>query len=383
MKKTVLFLMFIILALGCISAYAASDVRVIVNGEGVIFDQPPVIENGRTLVPVRAVTEAMNAEVTWDGNRKAIVINRGGVMVSMNIGVPYIFTGTEGQFADSYTKIPIDTAPAIYGGRTLLPIRAVVEALGGSVYWAEKNRTVYVMTGYLMHEQKTAPNITWRLYSDGTMIVSGIGAIASYGTDNRPHWYDQKDRIHCVIVENGVTAVGDYAFASLPHLSSVVLSDSVTTIGNRAFSGCHALWDISLSDALITIGSHAFYDCRAMTEVRFPASLKTVGAYAFADCVNISSLDFSEGLSIIDRCAFSGNTSLAEVVLPSTVETLRSSCFSKCSALRSITIPASVKNIETGAFNACPKLSTVYGVIGTEAQRIATEKRCTFIPLSE
>ena len=381
MKKTVLFLIFIILALGCISAYAASDVRVIVNGEGVVFDQPPVIENGRTLVPVRAVTEAMNAEVTWDGNRKAIVINRGGVMVSMNIGVPYIFTGTEGQFADSYKKVPIDTAPAIYGGRTLLPIRAVVEALGGSVYWSEKNRTVYVMTGYLMLEQKTAPNITWLLYSDGTMIVSGIGATSSYTTERRPDWHTQKERIHCVIIESGVTGIGDYAFASLPNLSSVVMSNTVTTIGNRAFSACPKLWDVSFSEATTSIGAHAFYDCRALTSVFLPASVKTIGEYAFAGCSQLASVQLSEGLVTIDRCAFSSNTSLTEITLPSTLKTIRSSCFSKCSALRVVTIPASVTNIETGVFNACPKMQTIYGVPGTEAERVASEKRYTFVSI--
>ena len=115
---------------------AAPAIQVIFDGRKLGFDQPPIIENGRTLVPIRAITEAMGATVDWDGAaRKA--------MISLNNSVVTITIGSKIMYKDG-VAIPIDVPAKIVGGRTLVPVRAIAEAFDTTVDWNGNTRTVYI-----------------------------------------------------------------------------------------------------------------------------------------------------------------------------------------------------------------------------------------------
>ena len=121
----------------------STDVTVKVNGAPVVFpDQGPIIQNDRTYVPVRAVTETLKAEVTWDNDTRTAFVRRNGIQLAIAIGNKEIdVTMPDG----AKTVVIMDVEPIIVSDRTLLPIRFVVESLGAQVGWNDKTRTVLIV----------------------------------------------------------------------------------------------------------------------------------------------------------------------------------------------------------------------------------------------
>ncbi|MGE5391151.1 MAG: copper amine oxidase N-terminal domain-containing protein, partial [Deltaproteobacteria bacterium] len=130
----VVILMMFVFNLPC---YAAQTVQVIndgsqltvkVNGNQVNFDQPPTILNGRTMVPFRAIAEALGAAVDWDSANNKVTIS-GNKKVELVIG-------STRAMVDGNEAV-LDTPAAIVGGRTMVPIRFVGEALGAEVTYLQ------------------------------------------------------------------------------------------------------------------------------------------------------------------------------------------------------------------------------------------------------
>ncbi|MDR0698940.1 MAG: leucine-rich repeat domain-containing protein, partial [Tannerella sp.] len=179
----------------------------------------------------------------------------------------------------------------------------------------------------------TTGSLSWSL-SDGTLTISGAGAMPSYNT---APWYDYRASISTVIIGNGVTSIGNYAFWNCRSLTSVTIPNSVTTIGNYAFCYCRSLTSVTIPKSVTTIGVWAFYDCRSLTSVTIPNSVTTIGEGAFEDC-----------------------RSLTSVTIPNSVTTIGNSAFDGCRSLTSVTIPNSVTSIGIGAFANCEQLSAIH-----------------------
>lgn len=111
-----------------------SDISVTLNGDIISFDQPPVIENGRTLVPLRAIFEALEAQVEWDGGSKTITASKNGVNISLKIDNP--------DAVKNGQTITLDVPAKIINGRTLVPVRFVSDCFGVGVSWDESIRRV-------------------------------------------------------------------------------------------------------------------------------------------------------------------------------------------------------------------------------------------------
>lgn len=112
-------------------------VVVLVNGEPVFFDQPPIILDGRTLVPVRAVVEKLGATVEWDDTTKTVYVKTSEMKNAA-------FSGEGVEVAVNNELVSFDVQPTIINGRTLIPIRAVVEKLGCTVDWDGELKVVYI-----------------------------------------------------------------------------------------------------------------------------------------------------------------------------------------------------------------------------------------------
>jgi copper amine oxidase-like protein/CopC domain-containing protein len=130
------FALVVALALGG-SASLAADISVVVNGQQIQFDQPPIERSGRVFVPLRGVFEHLGASVVYDngvvnatGNGRAIQLRIGSTQATVN-----------GQ-----TRT-LDVAPFIVGSRTLVPIRFISESLGANVDWNDNTRTVTITSG--------------------------------------------------------------------------------------------------------------------------------------------------------------------------------------------------------------------------------------------
>ena len=114
-------------------------IRTYVNGKQVQYDQPPIIINGRTMVPVRATFNAMGATVHWNEAGREIISHRGNMDVFLWIDSNTMMTHTP------YTHYyKLDVAPTIRNGRTLIPLRAVAEAFRAEVVWNPNDRTVHI-----------------------------------------------------------------------------------------------------------------------------------------------------------------------------------------------------------------------------------------------
>jgi len=113
-------------------------IRVMIDGEKVRFDVLPAIKDGRTLVPLRAIFEALGADVVWDGENQKITATKGDLSVELIIGSNEIKVGSE-------TKT-LDVAAQIVDGRTLVPARAIAESFGCNVEWKDAERAVIITT---------------------------------------------------------------------------------------------------------------------------------------------------------------------------------------------------------------------------------------------
>lgn len=142
MKKTVAFFVSLCMALVLIAVpvYGAEDrpIRVMVDGAELAFDVDPVIENDRTLVPMRLIFEALGAKVDWDEATRTALAVKGDVKISITIDSAELMKNSK--------AVALDAPARLIGGRTLVPVRAVSEGMGAKVDWNEASRTVQIVT---------------------------------------------------------------------------------------------------------------------------------------------------------------------------------------------------------------------------------------------
>ncbi len=255
--------------------------------------------------------------------------------------------------------------------------------------------------------------LTWVLDENGTLTISGEGEMKDIPVypdhDLEPRWDSTK--VKTIIVEEGITSVGDGIFKSHQFLTNVILPDSVTRIGKEAFFNCVWLKEIVLPDKLTVIETFAFSDCRSLGPTNIPESVETIGEAAFWSCgllrltipKNVKSIAcraFSgtgvveitvdkdnpvyhsegnclietasktviagcrksvipEGVEAISEYAFSGLWNFKEAIIPSTVTTIGNSAFSYCYSLKKVVIPSSVTYLGNLAFDGCYALRKV------------------------
>lgn len=151
--KKLLSVILLIAAILTLSVFAdeAKPVTVTLNGETVdcaSYGQEATIVEGRTMVPLRAVFEALGASVEWDANTKTVVSKRGNIMIDLVIGEASLHKyqlDDDGYIID-VAIVPLDVPAQIMNGRTLVPVRAVSESFGVYVEWDGDTRTVILQS---------------------------------------------------------------------------------------------------------------------------------------------------------------------------------------------------------------------------------------------
>ena len=178
------------------------------------------------------------------------------------------------------------------------------------------------------------PDLKWHLTDNGVLTISGNGEMNDYSYRNRSPW--SKSDIKRIIIGDGVTTIGKYAFADCRVLTSVTIPNNVTTIGEYAFSVCSALTSVTIPNSVTKIGSGAFWCCSALTSVTIPNSVTTIGSEAFSECTNLQKVYIGDSVKAIGEYAFNNCTSItqisSEAVVPPTCESnaLNSINKSKC-----------------------------------------------------
>ena len=131
----------------------------------------------------------------------------------------------------------------------------------------------------------------WTLDGTGRLIISGKGAMPDFINDDKTPWRDFRSDIKAVIIEDGITNVGTYAFSYCTHLTSVKFGKGITTIGREAFNGCLNLKKADIPEGVTTIGNDAFHLCSALESVTIPSTVTTIENDAFFGCKNCKSID--------------------------------------------------------------------------------------------
>ena len=136
------------------TAFADNNaVKVLIDGQNVEFtDQIPIIIEGRTLVPIRAVMEALGKQVAWDSENNMVIVSDEYITLKLgidsNVMKNEITDPVTGEVFEFDTEL--DVAPVVINDRTCLPIRAVVEGFGISVTWDEETNSVLILSDSLL-----------------------------------------------------------------------------------------------------------------------------------------------------------------------------------------------------------------------------------------
>ena len=198
-------------------------------------------------------------------------------------------------------------------------------------------------------------NLTWSFdKSTGTLEISGTGYMCTWS--NNVPWGDYGYAITTVIINNGVTSIGNYAFFYCDSLTNITIPSSITDIGYNAFSGCRSLTNITIPNGVTCIGDGAFSNCNGLTDIAIPDSVIGIDSYAFLGCSSLTSITIPEGVTCIDEGTFSGCSGLTNITIPDGVTSIGDYAFSYCSSLTSVTIGNGVTSIGEEAFRDCNSL---------------------------
>lgn len=269
-------------------------------------------------------------------------------------------------------------------------------------------------------------NLTWDL-TDGVLTISGTGGMTNW--DDSPNytdipWYSFRSDIISVIINSGVTSIGNRAFFQCSSLENVEIPSTVTSIGEEAFYVCTTLPSITIPintnnigngafkqccslisiavengnstydnrnncnaiietatntlivgcqntiipSSVTSIGNYSFYGRIGLTEIEIPSSVTSIGDGAFSGCTGLTSLTLPNSVINIGSYAFSGCTNLISADISDNVTGIEAGLFERCRNLTSINIPNSVTKIGENAFAQCAKLSAV--TIGSGVKEI-------------
>jgi tetratricopeptide (TPR) repeat protein len=136
----------------------------------------------------------------------------------------------------------------------------------------------------------------------------------------------------------------------------VVIPQGVTKIGRYAFYNCNSMRSLSIPDSVTAIDEYAFYNCNNLKSITFPDSIKSIAGHAFYNCNGLVDVVLPNCLTELSRYLFYACNSLSCVKIPNSVQKISSYAFYNCDNLTSITIPASVQIIERLAFHGCDHL---------------------------
>ena len=205
-------------------------------------------------------------------------------------------------------------------------------------------------------------NVTYTLYDDGLLVISGTGDMNSDIKDSSGvPWIDhgKSSLIKQVVIESGVTSIGSYSFFYCSNLTSITIPESVTKIDYWAFYGS-GIESITIPYGVTTIGDEVFYNCDSLTSIEISSTVTSIGKKVFMACDNLTTVTFASAgdIEVIPAETFKECKELTAVYLPSGVTTIGDNAFSYCYELKTVNIPDTVTSIGNRAFYNCYNLTT-------------------------
>ena len=319
------------------------------------------------------------------------------------------------------SQIPTKEGCSFLGWST--KVDGTVRYVPGDTYMPNESVVLYAVWKYpVIASGKCYYNLTWTLFQDGTLVISGDGYMEDCTISEIP-WYSYRKQVKALVIEDGVRAIGQNAFYQCSNMTKVTIKGSLNRIGEQAFAFCEKItavyitnptaWckvsfgdfcsdpkyyadyfyiidadgnfvrnveldntlteipegafrkcryleSIVIPNGVTKLGNLAFAGCDNLKSVTFQGTLSQLGASAFCDCPYLSEIEIPEGVTTIEKSTFYNCRRLTRVVLPSSIKSIQSNAFMDCVSLKEIHIPKNVTTIESSAFSACHSLKKVF-----------------------
>ena len=245
---------------------------------------------------------------------------------------------------------------------------------------------------------KCGGNLTWTYDVPAcTLTISGTGDMDDYNYDKMPPWYQWRFFIKNVVMEEGITKIGELSFNGCDKLETAIIPDGVKIINNGAFNTCYSLKAITIPDSVTTINYGAFSSCSSIISVAMGSGVASIGEYAFAGCDSVieytvdndnqyfstdeygvlfnkdktfliqytngntrTAYSIPDTVISIGYMSFNNAKNLTDVTFGKSVTTIDKAAFERCSNLSSVTIPKSLTSVDFAAFDECFNIKNVY-----------------------
>lgn len=240
------------------------------------------------------------------------------------------------------------------------------------------------MVGGYCGAELEGKNASWKL-EDGILTISGLGDMLDLNSYDDQPWANVRFDATSIIVEEGITSIGNECFRNLSNVTNVSLPtslvrigkdaflytsleqinlpDNLENIGEGAFSNLTSLTGkLFLPNSITEIGKTAFYGCSGLTgTLKLPASLRSIGEMAFKDCSGFTgSLTIPGGVETIEAGAFAHCSQLdGTLTLAEGVRIVEQNAFYGCSKIESLDLPFSLEEVQSTAFNKCGSVNTI------------------------
>ncbi len=290
------------------------------------------------------------------------------------------YTGAKSQ----WNAITIKAMPRVYTSSSSSYVPTNYLSLASKHYNSSLPGGESVMSGLFGDAE-------WRL-SNGVLTIFPAGSSAAL-PDTTPPWRDVRDQVTSLVIESGITAIGEFNFSGMTKLTKVSLPATLTSIGNNAFFGASALTEITIPKAVTSIGDDVFYEADSLktitvesgnsayvsangvlftagkkTLVRYPAgrtdtaytvpaAVTRIGYASFCGAGALQTISMPDGITFIDEFAFE-DCGLTSVTLPAKA-VLGYECFSGCAALKAVAFGASTAIDSYPLFSDCTSLTTI------------------------
>lgn len=158
--------------------------------------------------------------------------------------------------------------------------------------------------------------VTWKLKTNKELIFSGTGTMDDYTSYTDTPWFKQgASKTTAVVIENGVTNIGQNALGGLTSMTSVTIPTSVTEIKKRAFYNCNRIESVTLPNSVQSIGDGAFDGCKALASVVLNEGLLEIGQYAFQSCTALTSITIPVSVTSIGAYVIYNASKLTDFIL--------------------------------------------------------------------
>ncbi len=219
-------------------------------------------------------------------------------------------------------------------------------------------------------------DLIWTLDKYGLLTISGTGEMYDIYEGEAP-WLEYE--VKNLVVEEGVTHIGTYSFASCMLLETATIKSDVKSIGEYAFNNCVSLKKINIEGALESIGEYAFENCYTLNSIILPNTVESLGEGAFSYCSGLKNVSMGSFMMFIGYRTFYECDSLTNVIIPDAVTFIGEEAFASCDSLANVEIPETMEFIDDAAFAGCGSSLALVSTRGSYVEEYALDHGIVFV----